>query len=94
MAAKKDDKKKVRKPLTHLDKLTIGEIVKCADTVHGTIEKQGKPELKFPERSLRNAKYDKKGGFQMGRREVRRAARVRRGDGRHRGAVLARRRDA
>jgi hypothetical protein len=30
------------------------------DDVHTTIEKQGKPELKFPERSLRNAKYDKR----------------------------------
>src|SRR5204863_905879 len=69
MAAKKkpDPKKKARKPLTSLDKLTIGEIRKCATSVHGKIDAQGKPELKFPERSLRNARYDKKGGFQMGR---------------------------
>ncbi len=77
MAAKKPEtKKKERKPLTKLDKLTITEIQKCAETVHEKIQAQGKPELKFPERSLRNAKYDKKGGFQMGRARVERTLTV------------------
>jgi hypothetical protein len=59
MAAKKKiqpaAKKRERKPLTNLDKVTIREIVTCAEHVHGKIQKLDKPELKFPERSLRNA---------------------------------------
>src|SRR5262245_5477214 len=80
MAAKKrstDQKsRKPRKPLTELDKVTTREIVKCAEHVHGSIVAQQKPELKFPERSLRNARYDKKGGFQMGRARVERTLTV------------------
>ena len=53
-------KPKVRKPMTKLDRITVGEINKCAEQVFGKIQKLDKPELKFPERSLKNAKYDKK----------------------------------
>ena len=77
MAAKKPDTKKSRKPLTDLDKVTVREIRGCAEHVHGSIGKLEKPELKFPERSLRNARYDKKGGgFQMGRARVERTLTV------------------
>src|SRR5262245_19392439 len=76
MAAKKvttkKTEKKPRKPLTDLDKITIREIKGCAEQVRDKIVKLQKPELKFPERSLRNARYDKKGGFQMGRARVER----------------------
>src|SRR6188508_3235329 len=80
MAAKKNTKpakeKKARKPLSELDKVTIREIKTCASDVHDKIIKLQKPELKFPERSLRNARYDKKGGFQMGRSRVERTLTV------------------
>ena len=80
MAAKKSKKitkkpaaPKVRKPMTKLDQVTVGEINKCAEHVFSKIQKLDKPELKFPERSLKNAKYDKKGGgFQMGRGRIER----------------------
>jgi DNA topoisomerase-6 subunit A len=66
-----------KKPLSDLDQVTIREIVKCAEQVHGRIQKQDKPELKFPERSLRNARYDRKlGYFQMGRSRVERTLTV------------------
>jgi DNA topoisomerase-6 subunit A len=72
MAAKKftpkPPPKKKRGPLSQLDKVTLREIESCASTVHGRIAKLEKPELKFPDRSLRNARYDKKDGyFVMGR---------------------------
>src|SRR5215831_2209161 len=83
MAAKKDTKqdktakpKKPRQPYSQLDKTTLSEIRACAEQVHGKIQKLEKPELKFPERSLRNARYDKKGGFQMGRARVERTLTV------------------
>ena len=82
MAAKKskitrtEKPKKARKPLTDLDKVTIREIIACAEHVHGAIGKLDKPELKFPERSLRNAQYDKKGGFKMGRGRIERTLTV------------------
>ncbi|MGE3174226.1 MAG: DNA topoisomerase VI [Planctomycetota bacterium] len=69
-------KKTRKKPLTPLDKVTVSEILKCAELVHGRITKLDKPELKFPERSLRNARYDKKGGFQMGRGRIERTLTV------------------
>ena len=47
-----------------------------AEHVYARIQKQGKPELKFPERSLKNARYDKKGGFQMGRNRIERTLTV------------------
>jgi DNA topoisomerase-6 subunit A len=79
MAARKKTPAEPRqrtKPLTPIDKVTIREIVKCAEHVHSCIGKGTKPELKFPERSLRNARYDKKGGFQMGRGRVERTLTV------------------
>lgn len=83
MAAKKSKKitrkpapAKVRKPMTKLDQVTVGEINKCAEHVFAKIQKFDKPELKFPERSLKNAKYDKKGGFQMGRGRIERTLTV------------------
>ncbi len=83
MAAKKSKKvqkksapKTPRKPMTRLDQVTVGEINQCADHVFKSISKHGKPELKFPERSLRNARYDKKGGFQMGRGRIERTLTV------------------
>ena len=80
MAAKKDKAtssvRKVRKAMTDLDKVTVREIRNCAEQVHERILKLEKPELKFPERSLRNARYDKKGGFQMGRARVERTLTV------------------
>lgn len=69
-------KPKVRKPMTKLDQITVGEINKCAEQVFGKIKKLDKPELRFPERSLKNAKYDKKGGFQMGRGRIERTLTV------------------
>lgn len=83
MAAKKAKKiskkpaaKKPRKPMSKLDQVTVGEINKCAEHVFGSIQKRGKPELKFPERSLKNARYDRKGGFQMGRGRIERTLTV------------------
>lgn len=76
MAAKKKNVSPVKttpakertKPLTAMDKVTLREIQGCARHVHAAILAGRKPELKFPERSLRNAHYDKKEGFfQMGR---------------------------
>ncbi len=76
MAAKKKDTpaqkpattRERSKPMSPMDKVTLREIRHCAEYVHSAIIKLDKPELKFPERSLRNAKYDKKEGFfQMGR---------------------------
>lgn len=67
---------KVRKPMTKLDQITVGEINKCAEQVFAKITKLDKPELRFPERSLKNAKYDKKGGFQMGRGRIERTLTV------------------
>ena len=74
-AAKKTAAKK-RNALSRLDKITVGEINKSAEHVYGRISKKDKPELKFPERSLKNARYDKKGGFQMGRGRIERTLTV------------------
>ena len=74
--SKKPAKPKARKPMTKLDQVTVGEINKCAEKVFSRIQKREKPELKFPERSLKNAKYDKKGGFQMGRGRIERTLTV------------------
>jgi len=82
MAAKKftpkpQPKKKDRGPLSDLDKVTLREIKNCAVHVHKAIQEQGKPELKFPDRSLKNARYDKKDGyFVMGRSRVERTLSV------------------
>ena len=50
--------KKPRAALSPLDKVTMREITKCAEHVHTKVEKLDKPELKFPDRSLKNARYD------------------------------------
>ena len=82
MAAKKKGKPRAvtnrerTKPMTELDKVTVREIDACAKHVHASIDKREKPELKFPERSLRNAHYDKKGGFKMGRGRIERTLTV------------------
>lgn len=73
---KKPAKAKKRKPMSKLDQITVGEINRCAEHVYGRIQKLDKPELKFPERSLKNARYDKKGGFQMGRGRIERTLTV------------------
>jgi DNA topoisomerase-6 subunit A len=73
---KKPAKPKQRKPMSKLDQVTVGEINRCAEHVYGRIQKLDKPELKFPERSLKNARYDKKGGFQMGRGRIERTLTV------------------
>jgi DNA topoisomerase-6 subunit A len=66
-----------RKPTSDLDRVTVREIKHCAEQVHGKILKLEKPELKFPERSLRNARYEKKEGyFKMGRARVERTLTV------------------
>jgi DNA topoisomerase-6 subunit A len=66
-----------RKPQSDLDRVTVREIKHCAEQVHGKILKLEKPELKFPERSLRNARYEKKEGyFKMGRARVERTLTV------------------
>ena len=66
-----------KQPLTKLDKVTLREIGACAEVVHGKILAHQKPELKFPDRSLRNARYDRKQGFfQMGRSRVERTLTV------------------
>src|SRR5688572_23290701 len=82
MAAKKfkpqeKKKKEERGPLSEFDKVTLREIKSCATHVHKAIEVVGKPELKFPDRSLKNARYDKKDGyFVMGRSRVERTLTV------------------
>jgi DNA topoisomerase-6 subunit A len=64
----RETKRERTRPMTKLDEVTVREIRACAEHVHSKILKLEKPELKFPERSLRNARYDKKEGYlQMGR---------------------------
>lgn len=76
-AIKKAAPKKRKKPMTRLDKVTVDQIDDCAQHVYAKISKRDKPELKYPERSLKNARYDKKkGGFQMGRGRVERTLTV------------------
>ncbi len=54
--------------LGKLDDLTVTSIDETAEKVFGTIQKKGKPELSFPQRSLANVTYDKKiGHFKLGR---------------------------
>ncbi len=69
MAKEKEDKgRKKAAALTPIDKVTIQGIVNTASEIRTKIEKQGKPELKFPTRSLGNVKYDpKEGFFELGR---------------------------
>jgi DNA topoisomerase-6 subunit A len=45
------------------EKSTRTAIVRCAENVKGSIEKEQKPTLKFPKRSLSNVAYDEEGGY-------------------------------
>ncbi|MBI5849623.1 MAG: DNA topoisomerase IV subunit A [Planctomycetes bacterium] len=54
--------------LGKLDDLTVTSIDETAEKVFDTIQKRGKPELSFPQRSLANVTYDKRvGHFKLGR---------------------------
>jgi DNA topoisomerase-6 subunit A len=69
-AESKKPAKKAGKPggLDKLDNLTVDSIDETATKVFDTIQKRGKPELSFPQRSLANVTYDKKiGHFKLGR---------------------------
>ncbi|MCA8942720.1 MAG: DNA topoisomerase IV subunit A [Planctomycetes bacterium] len=51
-----------------MDKKTIMSIDNAAKLVYSKIQQLGKPELKFPQRSLSNVSYDKRiGHFKLGR---------------------------
>ena len=69
-AAKKTAaKKKVRvNDLSKMDRTTVTSIDDTAKRVYSRIDKLGKPELKFPQRSLANVSYDRRvGHFKLGR---------------------------
>jgi DNA topoisomerase-6 subunit A len=52
------------------DRHTIALIQETAGDVHGRIKKRGKPDLKFPVRSLSNVTYStKRGYFEIGRQK-------------------------
>ena len=54
--------------LTKIDKATVSSIDNTARLVYTKIQKLGKPELKFPQRSLSNVTYDRRvGHFKLGR---------------------------
>ncbi|MEW6746666.1 MAG: DNA topoisomerase IV subunit A [Planctomycetota bacterium] len=46
-----------------IDKQVVDCIRDSAGTIHGTVLKKAKPELKFPMRSLSNVRYDEKTGY-------------------------------
>src|SRR5262245_18589575 len=51
-----------------LDAVTVKSIKSVAGDIHQKIDKQGKPEIQFPVRSLQNGRYDPKAGyFEIGR---------------------------
>ncbi|HET6201276.1 MAG TPA: DNA topoisomerase IV subunit A [Planctomycetota bacterium] len=51
-----------------IDKKTVACITDTASSIHGTILKKGKPEVRFPTRSLGNVRYDPRTGFfELGR---------------------------
>ena len=51
-----------------IDRKTVECIAGVASSIHGTILERGKPELRFPTRSLGNVRYDRKTGFfELGR---------------------------
>lgn len=56
-----------------LDKVTVKAIESAASSIHRSVEKRQKPDLKFPVRSLSNVRYDaRRGYFEIGRsRKVR-----------------------
>ncbi|MBW2242454.1 MAG: DNA topoisomerase IV subunit A [Deltaproteobacteria bacterium] len=60
----------VRKRNAKLDALTVDLIKETAKGVHQRINRQGKPDLHFPIRSLKNVSYSqKKGYFEIGRQK-------------------------
>ncbi len=60
--------RKKRVGLSKEDKVTLEGIVGTADGIRQKIDQKGKPDLKFPTRSLLNVNYDpKKGFFQLGK---------------------------
>ena len=68
-AAKKDaSAKRGGGKLSQWDEITIRSIDSTAKDVYTRINKLGKPELKFPVRSLSNVRYDQRRGyFELGR---------------------------
>jgi DNA topoisomerase-6 subunit A len=78
------DEKKPKKPtarapreLDALDKKTLKLILETAERVRNSIDKRVLPELRFPERSLGNVKYDTKiGYFELGKNRKARALTV------------------
>ena len=55
------------------DELVMDQITDVAGEIHATIQRQGKPTLEFPTRSLSNVSYDKKKGyFEIGKNRVER----------------------
>ncbi len=74
-AKKRTTKKKASKKapakktgLTKMDQVTVTSIDDTARLVYGKIRRLGKPELKFPQRSLANVSYDRRvGHFKLGR---------------------------
>ncbi len=80
MAKKKAKKKTVarkRSKLTAEDKKTLRLIESTAQRVRNSIDKRVLPELRFPIRSLKNVKYDKKVGyFELGKGRKARALSV------------------
>ncbi|MFM7298839.1 MAG: hypothetical protein ACKO4Q_16665 [Planctomycetota bacterium] len=79
--ADEDKKKKgsARAPreLDALDKKTLKLILETAERVRNSIDKRVLPELRFPERSLGNVKYDTKiGYFELGKNRKARALTV------------------
>ncbi|MCP3984189.1 MAG: DNA topoisomerase IV subunit A [bacterium] len=60
----------VQKKNARLDALTVDLIRETAKGVHQRINRQGKPDLHFPIRSLKNVSYSqKKGYFEIGRQK-------------------------
>ena len=79
--ADEDKKKKgsARAPreLDALDKKTLKLILETAERVRSSIDKRVLPEMRFPERSLGNVKYDAKiGYFELGKNRKARALTV------------------
>src|SRR6185436_6419370 len=73
----KPSKSRRRPHLDELDKKTLALIKGTADRVHKKINARGLPELRFPERSLGNVKYDQKiGYFELGKHTKQRALSV------------------
>ncbi len=78
------DEKKPKKPtarapreLDALDKKTLKLILETAERVRNSIDRRVLPELRFPERSLGNVKYDAKiGYFELGKNRKARALTV------------------